>query len=131
MGLLDDAIREHLELKRLRGANPSEVIHEEREAFGPVLQGEDAVATGASMDFEIFSGVREGHAFDGPEAHSDRDRSRLSQETVELDMRTVMEMEAVKSDGRAELDPLPAVMTLGRLSGGEHGRRSNHPLYYP
>jgi hypothetical protein len=36
MGLLDDAIREHLDLKRRRGADPSEVEHAEREALGPV-----------------------------------------------------------------------------------------------
>jgi hypothetical protein len=36
MGLLDDAIREHLDLKRRRGADPSEVERLEREALGPV-----------------------------------------------------------------------------------------------
>ena len=36
MGLLDDAIREHLELKRRRGADPAEVAQQEREALGPV-----------------------------------------------------------------------------------------------
>ncbi|MGZ6273400.1 MAG: hypothetical protein ACXWM8_03785 [Candidatus Limnocylindrales bacterium] len=36
MGLLDDAIREHLDLKRRRGADPSEVERAEREALGPV-----------------------------------------------------------------------------------------------
>jgi hypothetical protein len=36
MGLLDDAIREHLDLKRRRGADPSEVEREEAEALGPV-----------------------------------------------------------------------------------------------
>ena len=35
MGLLDDAIREHLELKRRHGADPGEVAAQEREAFGP------------------------------------------------------------------------------------------------
>jgi hypothetical protein len=35
MGVLDDAIREHLELKRRHGADPSEVAELEREAFGP------------------------------------------------------------------------------------------------
>jgi hypothetical protein len=36
MGLLDDAIREHLELKRRRGADATEVAREEHEALGPV-----------------------------------------------------------------------------------------------
>lgn len=34
MGLLDDAIREHLELKRRLGADPADVERLEREAFG-------------------------------------------------------------------------------------------------
>jgi hypothetical protein len=36
MGLLDDAIREHLDLKRRRGADPSEIAREEADALGPV-----------------------------------------------------------------------------------------------
>ena len=36
MGFLDDAIREHLDLKRRRGADPTEVERAEREALGPV-----------------------------------------------------------------------------------------------
>jgi hypothetical protein len=39
MGLLDDAIREHLDLKRRRGADPNEVERLEREALGPVRRG--------------------------------------------------------------------------------------------
>jgi hypothetical protein len=43
MGLLDDAIREHLELKRKHGANPDEVERQEREALGAARpQGEFA-----------------------------------------------------------------------------------------
>lgn len=36
MGLLDDAIREHLDLKRRRGADPTDVARMEQEALGPV-----------------------------------------------------------------------------------------------
>lgn len=39
MGLLDDAIKEHLDLKRRRGADPAEVERAEREALGPVRRG--------------------------------------------------------------------------------------------
>lgn len=39
MGLLDDAIRDHLDLKRRRGADPAEVERAEREALGPVRRG--------------------------------------------------------------------------------------------
>jgi hypothetical protein len=40
MGLLDDAIREHLELKRRRGADPEEVARQEDEALGDPRSGE-------------------------------------------------------------------------------------------
>lgn len=42
MGLLDDAIREHLELKRKHGANPDDVARQEREALGPSPRNEFA-----------------------------------------------------------------------------------------
>src|SRR5512132_3629923 len=35
MGLLDDAIKDHLELKRRHGADPGEVARLEHEALGP------------------------------------------------------------------------------------------------
>jgi hypothetical protein len=44
MGLLDDAIREHLDLKRRRGADPAEVERAEREALGPVRRNRDPSA---------------------------------------------------------------------------------------
>lgn len=55
MGQLDDAIREHLELKRRRGADASEIARLEREALGPVRRepfeplNEDS-ATGVETD---------------------------------------------------------------------------------
>ncbi len=42
MGLLDDAIREHLDLKRRRGADPTEVERDEHEALGPVRRAPEA-----------------------------------------------------------------------------------------
>jgi hypothetical protein len=48
MGLLDDAIREHLELKRKRGADAEEVTRLEQEALGPPLRGEFAGASAAA-----------------------------------------------------------------------------------
>jgi hypothetical protein len=39
MGLLDDAIRDHLDLKRRRGSDPTEIARMEREALGPVRRG--------------------------------------------------------------------------------------------
>lgn len=43
MGLLDDAIREHLDLKRRRGADPAEVERAEQEALGPVRRAPERV----------------------------------------------------------------------------------------
>src|SRR5258707_14297652 len=42
MGILDDAIKEHLDLKRRRGADPNEVEQLEREALGPVRRSPQA-----------------------------------------------------------------------------------------
>ncbi len=42
MGLLDEAIREHLDLKRRRGADPADVERAEREALGPVRRAPTA-----------------------------------------------------------------------------------------
>ena len=63
MGLLDDAIREHLDLKRRRGADPTDVERAEREALGPVRR----VAEGHE-DPELELSPPEGHDYsDHPE----------------------------------------------------------------
>ena len=46
MGLLDDAIREHLELKRQHGADPEDVSRQEREALGAARKAEFAKPPG-------------------------------------------------------------------------------------
>jgi hypothetical protein len=50
MGLLDDAIREHLELKRRRGADPGEVAREQREALDTIDGQAVAEGTGTAQD---------------------------------------------------------------------------------
>jgi hypothetical protein len=54
MGLLDDAIREHLELKRRRGADPGEVAREQREALEPIpgRAGDEGDLMGAEASHE-------------------------------------------------------------------------------
>jgi hypothetical protein len=52
MGLLDDAIKEHLELKRRRGADAEEVSRLEQEALGPPQRGEFAGATAPAQPAE-------------------------------------------------------------------------------
>jgi hypothetical protein len=51
MGLLDEAIREHLELKRRHGADPGEVERLEHEALGPARR-EPAVAAAPVQEQE-------------------------------------------------------------------------------
>jgi hypothetical protein len=75
MGLLDDAIREHLDLKRRRGADPTEIERAEREALGPVRRGpeeqqqvepslEEALAYDHEGDQEDWDERFEDHAGD-------------------------------------------------------------------
>jgi hypothetical protein len=49
MGLLDDAIREHLELKRRHGAAEDDVRRLEEEALGPVRPGGEYASTDAPV----------------------------------------------------------------------------------
>ena len=65
MGLLDDAIREHLELKRRHGADPDEVSRQEREALGAPVRGEFAKPAGDQPADEA-----EAPAADAPEEHA-------------------------------------------------------------
>jgi hypothetical protein len=53
MGLLDDAIKEHLELKRRRGADAEEVSRLEQEALGPPQRGEFAGTTAPAEPAEV------------------------------------------------------------------------------
>jgi len=120
MGLLDDAIREHLELKRLRGADPGLVAREEHEAFGPVLGApadadldvtaggdglaeedtdepqapQDAIANPEEIPPEDGAFAEE-HSSSTPQDADSPDFANVGQETAELDMRTVLDEEPV------------------------------------
>lgn len=54
MGLLDEAIRDHLDLKRRRGADPAELERAEREALGPVRRKGDVAAIDYDDQEELF-----------------------------------------------------------------------------
>lgn len=87
MGLLDDAIREHLELKRLRGADPGAVAWEEQAALGPVPRGGET-----AYENEVDQGLgvtNDDDALPAPEAASTADSAdsgSVGQETVEINM---------------------------------------------
>jgi len=80
MGLLDDAIREHLDLKRRRGADPAEIERLEREALGPVrrpphdaadsLPLDDRDQVGAHPDFAEAGDWEEPAGRDAPFDHA-------------------------------------------------------------
>ncbi len=92
MGLLDDAIREHLELKRLRGGNPEEVSRKEREALG-LPHGD--VPAGSEEQASVEQ------PYDEPPSADDEQpavETSGAQETVELDMNSVL---ASRDDARA------------------------------
>ena len=67
MGLLDDAIREHLELKRRRAADAEEVTRQEQEALGAPQRAEFADAAPAAPPAE---------AAEPPEARAAPTRAR-------------------------------------------------------
>jgi hypothetical protein len=98
MGLLDEAIREHLELKRRSGADPTAVAREEREALEPGF-ADDQVLPDGDMDHRLdvvaSPPLAEAEALEPIEAHQSPDVglvyfSSVGQDTAELDMRSVL-----------------------------------------
>jgi hypothetical protein len=101
MGLLDEAIREHLALRRRHGADPGEVAREEHDALGaaepmegvgdpvPALDDRQPVAAAAEA-------VRDQRAAGSPDAFP---------ETVELDMRKIFEADRPEREGSEPGDP--------------------------
>jgi hypothetical protein len=101
MGMLDDAIRDHLELKRRRGADPSEVAREQREALDmaeePLDDADFAPHNEASVTAEAEGALAASVAEDG---------GGTAGETAELDMRTVLDADAEQTTLDAEEDSL-------------------------
>jgi hypothetical protein len=111
MGLLDDAIREHLELRRRRGADPGAVAREEHEALSPVhdltvspdgsdasidLNGPDvSIAYEESEPYESPSDLESDLSEEWPPDEGDSSQSHvgqfahIGQETAELDMSSI------------------------------------------
>ena len=103
MGLLDDAIREHLELKRLRGADPGEVAREQHEALDPVPRDERPAP---DLDLEGVEDVRSEAIVDesppvgdrytpdqapAPAGRAEETENSDDLQTAELDMRTLLD----------------------------------------
>jgi hypothetical protein len=115
MGLLDDAIRDHLELKRRRGADPSEIAREEREALEPVFPDEprppgfDSEPQPATVldeepphgdPLEQEAAAVEGHGGAAPPPDPFAGHP-AGEETAELDMQAVLEEDVPELDDAA------------------------------
>lgn len=102
MGLLDDAIREHLELKRLKGDDPGEVARAEQDALGPVYR-ED----GSGPNEQVAGRADDPPNTDGPSFSESEPVSDIStatinhvnQETIEINMEVELERGANVEDG--------------------------------
>lgn len=128
MGLLDDAIREHLEFKRQRGANPEEVAQQEHEALGPIEREDHATESSTDVAGPMASGGADwerGAADLAASAVIDEESKRgpyTGDETAELDMSTVLEAErpvgAHPPDPEESLEwEVPATTKAGKPAG--------------
>jgi hypothetical protein len=106
MGLLDDAIREHLELKRRRGADPGEVAQQERAALEPGY-AEEAQPSVAGDDEPVYEdappafdeaapALEEPHLDPAAPLHEaaalgEPQAFAAGQETAEFDMESILE----------------------------------------
>lgn len=122
MGLLDDAIREHLELKRLRGADPALVSHEEREALGAIPggePGEDRDRPVAPLD------DGEGTRSQPKQTTGEAGDFAHGQETAEIDMQTVLHEESPAEEARSAdagtVAPVRARPHSGQAAPGADG----------
>ena len=113
MGILDDAIREHLELKRKHGAAEDELERQEEEALGPARRevapaqaqdtngaGEAAAADASPSEAEEPAGetqAEEPSAEAAPEVHTD----------PAIDVAPPPAVEEPEPEAEPEPDPLP------------------------
>lgn len=112
MGLLDDAIREHLELKRLRGADPGAVAREEKAALGRPVSREGQVAGAGRDDDEdqLLPDIEVSFPAD-PEPSTAEDPVAPGQETIEINMEAELAAGAhtTHEPGQEPMQPTRAV----------------------
>jgi hypothetical protein len=120
MGLLDEAIREHLELKRRRGADPTEVERLEREALGPVrrVQQEPPAADASDLVAELSD--------QGPdEAAEAADLGHEHELAHEAEYESLPE----PPDEPAAHGVVPEPESVPAADEAPHPRPSNRPVY--
>jgi hypothetical protein len=125
MGLLDEAIREHLDLKRRRGADPTEVERAEREALGPVRRGPEEPLAAAPADelLDVYD--------DSVPEHTDVDDG-WDEPTSEHDAPvTPAEQPLEEYDDEYEVYHEPPVAAEPLAASESHESRSADPLPAP
>src|SRR5512132_2766399 len=109
MGLLDDAIKDHLELKRRHGADPGEVARLEHEALGPARR--EPAAPDAPVadepahedaDDDLEDEVPAEERLEGPAHHAEPEPP-----AAENELREVPEFEPPPAPERDEPAPAP------------------------
>jgi hypothetical protein len=137
MGLLEDAIREHLELKRLRGADPGQVARERHDALDPPTGEQQAAPLGDQVDqngTEPTAAAPAGEEPAGAEGASvppmaEESATNVSEETAELDMQAVLENGEEREDDSLEWE-VPARASrqpeADDLDGAEGRSASEH-----
>jgi hypothetical protein len=95
VGSFDDAIRQHLDLKRKRGASLREVAELQREALGLDAQMAGIGRDGAQMSARSRRSYTD--VLDWSDGHSlQARRSTLGEETVEIDMSEIVGAEGAE-----------------------------------
>jgi hypothetical protein len=99
MGLLDEAIREHLDLKRRNGADPGDIARKENEALTPVVPVADRQPVDPALEAEADSAYAPGPPEEAFESEPNAplaepaDFEHVAQETAELDMEAELDGE--------------------------------------
>jgi hypothetical protein len=106
MGLLDDAIREHLELKRRRGADP-EVAREQREALDVVPEASPETLETASPEGAPQADAPLAADNPAPEQVGDSDVEAAPEQAATLGETAELDMSSVLGDDAHA--PVPAV----------------------
>ncbi len=124
MGLLDDAIREHLELRRRHGADPGEVMSKEHEALGPATaRATNEAPADAGGDTLFAAGLSTARADVTAEDRRPQpraggrisaDNAYLSEETMELDMRAVLGEDASVGAAHVSRGGVRSMMSVPR-----------------
>ncbi|MCL2769618.1 MAG: hypothetical protein FWD42_05845 [Solirubrobacterales bacterium] len=100
MGSLEFAIRDHLELRRLHGADPAQVAREEAEALSPAEPlyewPEDAGGERPALfDGELAGGLTDAAATErdgsGPREHTEWETPPGGESTEEFDVESILE----------------------------------------